>query len=40
MQSPGVSIVNGTITLDNKVNDQVKLKHSIDKFKSSLKSGI
>lgn len=40
MQSPGLSIVNGIITLDNEVNDQVKLKHSIDKFKNSLKSGI
>ena len=37
MRSLGVSILNGTITLDNVVDDQVNLKCAINKFKNSLK---
>ena len=38
MQFFGLALSNGTITLDNAVNDQVYLKDSIDNFKKSTKS--
>ena len=38
MQSLGISISNGTITLDNVVNDQVYLKDGIDHFRKSTRS--
>ena len=34
MESLGVGILNGIITLDDAVNDQVNLKYAINKFKN------
>ena len=34
MESLGVGILNGIITLDDAVNNQVNLKHAINKFKN------
>ena len=35
MESLGVDILNGTVTLDDAVSDQVNLKYAINKFKNS-----